>query len=157
MTMENLTEWLRPELIWFLVGVILFVVEIFNPGLIIGFFGIGAWLTALACALADIGLTWQLLIFLIASLVCVFLFRRRFQTFFEKRFKYKSAGEDVQDYVGRKVKVIQAIDPPMPGKIEVNGVSWSAVADVPVGLDAVVEITGRDNLTFKVKPIDVNR
>ena len=72
--MENLPEWLKPELIWFIIGLICLLLEFAAPGFIIGFFGIGAWIVAGTLLFFDISLTTQLLLFIIASvLLTVFL------------------------------------------------------------------------------------
>ena len=45
-SMEAWREWLRPELIWFFIGLLLLFVEMIVPGLIIAFFAFGAWVVA---------------------------------------------------------------------------------------------------------------
>ena len=52
--METLKEFLKPELIWFLVGIVLLVMEFVSPGLIIAFFGLGACVVAVVCLFTDI-------------------------------------------------------------------------------------------------------
>ena len=64
-----------PAVIWFMVGLGLLLLELAIPGLVILFFGVGAWVTALVCALSDINLNLQILIFLIASLLRLVLLR----------------------------------------------------------------------------------
>ena len=44
---ENILS--RPELMWFILGLILFLLELVIPGFFIFFFGLGAWVTALVC------------------------------------------------------------------------------------------------------------
>ena len=68
---KSLNKWIYlsdPAVIWFLVGLGLLLLELVLPGLVILFFGVGAWVTALVCAFTDISLNWQILIFLVASL-----------------------------------------------------------------------------------------
>ena len=59
----------KPEIIWFFIGLLLALLEFGIPGLIILFFGIGAWVTALSCMLFDVGLNGQIIIFIISSLL----------------------------------------------------------------------------------------
>jgi len=54
--MEILSD---PAVIWFLIGLGLLLLELVLPGLVILFFGAGAWVTALACVLHDFNLNWQ--------------------------------------------------------------------------------------------------
>ena len=39
--METLKDFLKPEIIWFLIGILLLIMELFVPGLIVMFFGLG--------------------------------------------------------------------------------------------------------------------
>ena len=43
----------KPELVWFIAGLGLFLLELVLPGFVIFFFGIGAWVTALICLVAQ--------------------------------------------------------------------------------------------------------
>ena len=52
--MDWLKEFLKPELIWFLIGLVLLLMEFAIPGLVVLFFGIGAWVVAGVCLLTDI-------------------------------------------------------------------------------------------------------
>jgi len=49
----------RPELFWFILGLGLFLLELVIPGLIIFFFGLGAWVTALVCLIGNPGINLQ--------------------------------------------------------------------------------------------------
>ena len=51
--METLKDFFKPELIWILVGIILFVMEFGVPGLIVFFFGVGACAVAVVCFFAE--------------------------------------------------------------------------------------------------------
>ena len=73
---ENLKDFLKPEVIWLIIGILLLIAEFAVPGLIIFFFGVGACITALVCLLTDIGINGQLLIFIISSVVCLIALRR---------------------------------------------------------------------------------
>ena len=67
--METLKEFLKPEVIWFLIGIALLVMEFLLPGLIVAFFGAGACVVALICLLTDISLNAQLIIFISSSVL----------------------------------------------------------------------------------------
>ncbi len=73
--MEWLKEFLKPELIWFLIGLLLLLAEFMIPGLIVFFFGVGAWIVAVCCLATDITLNVQLLIFIISSMLLLVLLR----------------------------------------------------------------------------------
>lgn len=46
----------EPAMVWFLIGLVLIVSEFAVPGLVIIFFGLGAWATALALLAIDMSL-----------------------------------------------------------------------------------------------------
>ena len=74
--METIKEFLTPEIIWFLVGLVLLILEFAMPGLIIGFFGVGAWIVAIVCLMNDIGINAQLALFIGSSVLSLLLLRR---------------------------------------------------------------------------------
>jgi membrane protein implicated in regulation of membrane protease activity len=53
---------LSPVLLWFLAGLVFFALELLLPGLIVFFFGIGAWCAALAVYCLPMSLSGQLLV-----------------------------------------------------------------------------------------------
>ena len=67
--MDWIKDLLKPELIWFLVGLVLLIMEFALPGLIIGFFGAGAWIVAIICLVTNININTQLIIFIISSIL----------------------------------------------------------------------------------------
>jgi len=152
--MEWLRDFLRPEFIWALVGLVLLLLEFIAPGLIIFFFGLGAWVVALACLFWNINVNIQLIIFLVSSVVLLFVLRKFLKGLFMGHVYSKQPdGEDLKEYLGLKVMVTETITPPRAGKVEVNGVEWKAVSDSEIAVGKLVEVLGRDNLTLTVKTI----
>ena len=78
--LADLEPFLKPEIIWALVGIILLLLEFMMPGLIIAFFGVGALIVALICFLTDISLNTQLLIFIVSSVLSFILIRQMIST-----------------------------------------------------------------------------
>ena len=139
-----------PAVIWFLIGLGLLLLELVLPGLVILFFGVGAWVTALVCAITNINLNWQIAIFLIASLLGLVLLRK----YLKKRFFGKS-DEDIQDqleeFIGRKAKAVNDFKDGA-GQVEFKGTRWSALCNEPVSKGQWVTIQSKDSLTLNVKP-----
>jgi len=153
--MEWLKDFLRPEFIWALVGLFLLLLEFVAPGLIIFFFGIGAWIVALACLFWDISINVQLIVFIVSSVVLLFALRKWLKgAFMGHVYSKQPDGEDLKEYIGQKVTVTETISPPHAGKVEVNGVEWKAAAESEIPASRMVEVTGRDSLTLTVKPIE---
>lgn len=147
-------------LVWFIAGVVFFLAELAIPGFIIFFFGIGAWVTAIAAFFGLTDLTMQMLIFVVVSLLSLIIFRRKGKNIFkgkEKTFQSKDddkLGEFIEDVIGKKAKVISDIIPgEISGKVEFRGTQWKAESEEEIKAGVVVEITGRDNLTLKVKAV----
>jgi membrane protein implicated in regulation of membrane protease activity len=152
--METIKEFLKPELIWFLVGVILLVMEFVMPGLIIAFFGVGACVVAIVCLFKDISLNAQLIIFICSSVLSLLCLRRWLKGIFIGHTKSKQdMTEDLKEFVGERAVVKEKITPKLPGKIEFHGTNWQARADEEIPAGAVVEVIGKNNLTLKVKSL----
>lgn len=140
-----------PELIWFLVGAALLLAEFAAPGLVILFFGVGAVIASLACwlGLADT-LPSQLLIFSIASLVCLLTLRKYMKSWFVGDSR-KEVDEIKDDFVDQKVTVIVAIPGGSAyGKVEFHGAEWNATSTLPQEVGETVTIIARDGLKLRV-------
>ena len=71
-------DWITPELFWFLLGLVLLLAEFALPGIIIMFFGIGAWITALTTWLGiTTGAASQNMVFGLSSVLLLFVLRHR--------------------------------------------------------------------------------
>lgn len=141
-----------PVLLWFLAGIVFLALELVLPGLIVFFFGIGAWCAALAVFLFPISLTTQLLIFLVASLVALLLLRSTLKKVFLGRTLDVDAmnGAIPADATG---EIVEDIAPPATGTIKYAGSFWQATAEVPLSKGTIVRIVEKTNLTVKVAPV----
>ena len=151
-----LIEAISPELLWFIVGLVLIVAELMMPGFIIFFFGIGAWVTALCVGTGVISsFNLQLLTFLVSSGISLALFRKQGKKYFEGKVSGKlEPGQDLEDIRGQRAVVIAPIQPnAIGGKVEYHGTVWQASSTVAIENGAQVEITERKNLVLHVKPL----
>lgn len=152
--MDTIRDFLSPEVIWFLVGLVLLVMELIIPGLIVGFFGIGAWIVAIICLTTEIGLNTQLIIFIVASVLSLLLLRKWLKGVFLGHAGLKQdLTHDLEDFVGQRAVVKEKIVPKAGGKVEFHGSNWEARADSEIAAGTVVEIVGKDNITLKVKAL----
>lgn len=141
-----------PAVIWFIVGLFFLLAELVAPGLVIMFFGIGAWIVALICLLKPISLNAQLIIFIIASAIVLISLRNTFKTLFSGHTSaVQNPHKDMHDFIGQRVVVTEKIVPNKSGKVELNGTSWSADADVEIAVGENVHIVSKENLLLKVK------
>ncbi len=152
--MDALKEWLKPEVVWFAVGVLLLLLEFAIPGLIVFFFGVGAIIVGIVCLATEVSLNWQLVIFLASSIVSLLLLRRLVTTVFAGYVGSKQSGdENMDDFVGQKARVTRKIVPRVGGKVELFGTGWEAEADGEIPEGATVEIIAKNNLTLKVRQL----
>ncbi len=146
------TELFTPAVIWFLVGAGLLILELLVPGLILLFFGVGAWITAAILLGFDLGLNAQLLIFSLTSLGSLFSLRQSI------RKKYMDSQDNGiaslnNDFIGKTAKTISKIAPKKEGKVEFNGSHWKATSDIEIDKDCTVKIIGTDSIKLIVKPL----
>ena len=140
----------RPELLWFLIGLVLFVLELLVPGFVIFFFGIGAWTTALTCLIAHPGTNLQIIIFAVISVITLIAFRRMLQ---KKFFGTSDRTESVEDeFTGREAIALSDFGPKKKGKVEFKGTSWNAESDSEIREGQPVIIVEKSNFNLFVEP-----
>ncbi len=143
-----------PILIWFLLGLALIFLEFIVPGVILVFFGIGAWAVAVTAYLGWISsLESQLLLFAITSIVLLVLLRKWVKG---KFYGHVSAVQDltknIDEFSGQSVIVVQDVIPnKMEGAVEFKGAKWNAVSDEPIKNGEVAIITDFDGITLKIQ------
>jgi membrane protein implicated in regulation of membrane protease activity len=142
---------MRPDLFWFLLGLAFFLLELIIPGFVVFFFGIGAWIAALACLVANPSLDLQIIIFSISSILTLILLRRMLtRRFFKEEAGSPPTLED--EFIGREAVSIENILKGGKGKVEFKGTPWSARAEDNVKNGQTVIITGKDSISLIVKP-----
>ncbi len=152
--MDTLKDFLKPELIWFLVGLVLLLLEFILPGLIVAFFGVGAWVVALVCLFIDIPVNAQLLIFIVSSVLSLLLLRKWLKGVFMGHVVSKQdVKENLEEFVGQRAVVKERIVPNGRGKVEFRGTDWQAEADEEIAEGTAVKIIGKENITLKVKAL----
>jgi membrane protein implicated in regulation of membrane protease activity len=141
----------KPEIFWFIIGLGLFLLELVIPGFFIFFFGLGAWLTALVCLVAEPGINLQIIIFAITSVLTLLALRRIIQ----KKFFYSKGdkSEDVEDeFTGREGIAISDFGGELHGKVEFKGTSWKAESVSEIKAGQRVLIIQKENFKLIVEP-----
>jgi len=152
--MDAIKNLLKPELVWFLIGLILLISEFMLPGLIIFFFGVGACIVAFLCLITDIGINAQLGIFIVSSVLSLLCLRRWLRGIFMGHIvSRQDMTENLEEFIGQKAVVKERITPKAGGKVEFHGTDWTAQADEEIAEGTVVQIVGKDNITLKVKAL----
>ncbi|MCK5786468.1 MAG: NfeD family protein [Candidatus Sabulitectum sp.] len=145
-------DWLTPELIWFSCGVVLIFLEFAVPGVILVFFGAGAVITSILTWAGLLpGTTEQLIVFGVSSLVLLFGLRKYASRF----FKGGSTEEQDDEYTGKIARVVTGIEPgSLEGKVFFEGTDWKADSLVSIPEGSSVRITGKNNITLIVEPVN---
>lgn len=144
--------------IWASIGTLFFVLEIFLPGFIFFWFGLGAIFVSVLSIFLLKTLEIQVIVWLVLSVVFIFSY------FYYKRKKYSqtSQSEDpIFKYVGMRGEVIQAIVGSKMGKVRldtpINGITdWNAIAQDPsdsIQVGERVEVVGIDGIKLIVKKV----
>lgn len=145
--------WENPAIIWFAIGLILLVAELALPGLIVIFFGLGAWVTALAYLLFDLSFNSQLIVFILSSIFSVVLLRRSLKNRWWKQ--RKPINELADEFMGRTCSVVYTILPgPVGGKVNFKGTTWKAIAKVEIKVGETARIIGKDSIVLYVEPLN---
>ncbi len=147
-------DWFTPEIIWFIIGLILIIMEFTVPGILTIFFGIGAWLVVLLLFFFDISINTQIIIFIIGSVTPLILLRKWF-----KKILKISAGDgpddldEIKEFKGKRVVVTEKITRQKPGHVEFRGSMWMAESDEELEVGETVKIVDKKNITLIVKSI----
>ena len=152
--MDNFT--FSAPLIWFLIGVVFLIAELLIPGFILIFFTVGSWIVALLVWLIDIDITYQILIFIAASLIALFTLRKQGLKIFKGKTRDTSDDHYDDSKIGKKAVVSKEINPNLVGEIKFMGSFWRAVSEVQIkeGQPVIIEKQESEGgLLFKVKPI----
>lgn len=134
--------------VWMIIFISLIVLELLTVNLVSIWFAIGS-LAAFILSLWVDELTWQILTFIIVSVISLLL---------TKKFVKKVRGKEIEptnlDRVIGKIGIVtEEITKLEPGEVKVDGKKWSAVSTKKIKVDSKVEILSIDGVKLKVKEI----
>ncbi len=137
---------------WTLVGFICLILELTSGDFFIMCFSIGAFIAALASAFVP-SFTVQILIFAVASLLCLLFVRPLALKYFHRKGEDRPSNVDAM--IGRKGVVTDAIAAGGYGRVKIDGDSWKAcgVNDEPIDKDARVEVVSMASTIITVRPL----
>jgi membrane protein implicated in regulation of membrane protease activity len=144
----------NPTLLWFLLGLALIFLELVVPGVILVFFGIGAWAAAVT---TYFGLTAsfqsQLLVFAVASILLLVVLRKWIKgRFYGHVGDVQDQTQNLDEFSGQSVVVLEDVIPnKMEGAVEYKGARWRAVSDEHIKNGEMAIITGVDGIILKVR------
>lgn len=144
----------KPELFWFFLGLVLFLLELVMPGFFIFFFGFGAWVTALVCLIGNPGVNLQIIIFAVVSVLSLVALRKSIQKkFFPNNHDESDRIED--EFTGREALALCDFGKETEGKVEFKGISWRAESESEIRQGDRVIIIRKENFKLFVKPKNI--
>ncbi|MEQ8325478.1 MAG: NfeD family protein [Vicingaceae bacterium] len=138
--------------IWFCTGLLFLLLEIGVPGLIIFFFGIGAWITSILSYALSPSLNAQIIVFLSTSLISLLLFRNQLKKRFFDEGRSSKTLED--EFVGKIVLAITDFDDGR-GKVEFKGANWDASSTENIKKGQRVKIVDKESINLIVKSLEI--
>jgi membrane protein implicated in regulation of membrane protease activity len=137
--------------IWFVIGFVLLMLEFAVPGLILFFFGVGAWIVAIISLIYEPSINIQLIVFLGSSVLSILLFRNWLKKIVWSKNNSKELIED--EFIGKTGIAETSIAPGINGKVAFKGTTWDATSDSIIEKGQQVLITGNDSILLIVKSI----
>jgi len=143
-----------PAIMWFVAGLVLILMEFAVPGVILVFFGIGAWVVTVFVYFDLLTtLTSQLLVFSVASLVLLIGLRKWVRDkFYGHITGTQDLSRNLDDFVGHKVVALTDVTPGRSdGRVEFKGSDWQAVSDQVIKKGETATIVRNDGLTLIIE------
>lgn len=122
--------------VWAVVGFGLIALEIAMSGMIVFMIGLGALCTALLTWIFGLELTYQLIIFAVASTLALVLLRRTFYQALHGKSVEADRIANISSLAGARGVVSTEIPPHGNGKINCRGSFWTAYAESDQALPA---------------------
>ena len=142
--------------LWLLAGILLVASELFLPGLVAVFLGVGAMLVALLRWLGLIdSVVYSFVAWFASSLALLVLVRSTLQRLVPSETSFTSLEEDVDSF-GSVAEVVETVSPEhTDGRISFQGTTWPATSDsAEIRPGAKVTILYRESLGWRVRPCD---
>ncbi len=134
---------------WIIAGLLMMILELFIPGVVIGFFGAGAILTGIIGYFIEMPWQFEVLIFLVLSLAMLQFLRK----YVIKKLNKKDRSGETEDIIGAEALVAEIITPEKPGKVQYRGSLWRAESDEIIEANTRVRIITKRSIVLIVKPL----
>ena len=138
---------------WALIGVLCLILELTSGDFFLMCFSIGAFVTAVVAAFGT-GFMAQLIVFAVASLLCLLFVRPLALKYFHRNDPNQPSNVDAM--VGRRGVVTEDIPERGHGRVKIDGDSWKAcgLGDIAIGKGTRVEVTEINSVIITVRPCE---
>ena len=143
-----------PEIMWFIAGLVLILMEFAVPGVILVFFGIGAWIVAVLVYFGLLtSLTSQLFVFSAASIALLVVLRKWVRgKFYGHVTGTQDLSHNLDEFAGHKVTALTDIHPgKADGLVEFKGADWKASSEEQIKKGEMATIVKNEGLTLIIK------
>ena len=137
--------------LWTLIGMICLILELTSGDFLLMCFSIGAFVTAVFAAFVP-GFMVQIIIFVVASLLCLLFVRPVALKYFHRKDPNRLSNADAM--VGRVGVVTEEIQAGGYGRVKIDGDSWKAcgIDDMAIAKDTRVEVVSMASTIITVRP-----
>ncbi len=138
---------------WAVIAVLCLIMELTAGDFFIICFSIGAVFAA-ACAALGGNIYWQLAVFATLTMVSLFLVRPFALHYLHRNDEERVSNADA--LIGRKGRVVEAIEKGGFGRVAIDGDVWKAVANVDemIPKGTFVRVIGRESIIITVEIIN---
>lgn len=139
--------------LWAIVSILCLILELSSGDFFIMCFSIGAFVSLIA-ALCGMSFTAQIIVFAIASALCLWLVRPLALKYLHRSKEERLSNADA--LIGRVGRVSQSIEANGYGRVAIDGDDWKAVGEggVAIPINTRVRVTALDSIIVTVKPAD---
>ena len=139
-------------MIWLIAGALCIGLELFIPGLVIIFFGLGCVCTAVFSLLSFVNnRVWlQIVLFLIFSVLSLAFLRKKFTIIFKGTLFYLDKKLDMYSF--EFADVLETVSETKEGRIKYKGTSWNAVSTLgTIEAGSRVRVLRREGIAYVVE------
>lgn len=135
--------------VWFIIFLLLLLIEIFTVNLVTIWFAIGALASLITTYFTD-NVIIQIVVFLVVSILMLIILKP-----LTKRFKTKHViATNLDRVIGMEAIVTEEISKNKVGEVRVDGKKWSAVSNETIPKDAIVIVQKIEGVKLIVKKED---
>lgn len=137
---------------WAIMAFLFLILELTSGDFFILCFAIGAAFTTLL-SLTGIGFLWQLLVFAIVSVLCLFFVRPVMLRYFHRNAPDRKSNADA--LIGQEGRVSETIDADGNGRVAIDGDDWKAVSadGSQIEKGVKVRVVGRESIIITVEKV----
>jgi membrane protein implicated in regulation of membrane protease activity len=137
---------------WLVIGVVILLLELLGTqGFLLGI-AAASFLVGLLGFFIPMSLGVQLSLFAVVAVILTYVYWRRFASF-NKASDKPLLNERSHRLIGHRAKLLVAVEHGR-GKLQVGDTLWTAIADIDIPENTLVEVIAAEGMNLRVKPID---